>query len=119
MGQIPEPDGKAIVQLEHAKHFIDTPETRQHWSRYFTDITGMDAEMGQVREFVQEQLGPNTLFLFTSDHGGQWPLGKWNLYDYGTRVPLIVAWPGKIASSVRTDAMVSWVDIVNIDQEIE
>ncbi len=94
------------------KHFIDTPETRQHWSRYFTDITGMDKEMGQVREFVQAQLGPNTLFLFTSDHGGQWPLGKWNLYDYGTRVPLIVAWPGKIAAGIRTDAMVSWVDIV-------
>jgi arylsulfatase A-like enzyme len=50
--------------------------------------------------------------LFTSDHGGQWPFGKWNLYDYGTRVPLQVYWPGKIKAGARTDVMVSWVDIL-------
>ena len=50
--------------------------------------------------------------LFTSDHGGQWPRGKWNLYDAGTRVPLIAVWPGHIAAGSRSDAMVSWVDII-------
>ena len=24
MGQIPAPDGKPVIQLDHAKHFIDT-----------------------------------------------------------------------------------------------
>lgn len=93
-------------------HFIDTIETRQHWSRYLTDITGMDREMGQIYDFLHDRLGENTLFLFTSDHGGQWPLGKWNLYDSGTRVPLIVSWPGRIAAGKRSSAMVSWVDIL-------
>ena len=68
--------------------------------------------MGRIFKFAEERFGKNFIFLFTSDHGGQWPRGKWNLYDSGTRVPLVVSWPGKIAASKRTEAMVSWVDIL-------
>jgi arylsulfatase A-like enzyme len=93
-------------------HLVDTPQTREHWARYLTDITDMDEEMGRVLEFANQRFGDNFVFLFTSDHGGQWPLGKWNLYDSGTRVPFIATWPGKIAAGVRSDAMVSWVDII-------
>jgi len=93
-------------------YFIDTLETRQHWARYLTDITRMDAEMGRVLDIAKKTLGDDFICMFTSDHGGQWPRGKWNLYDLGTRVPLIVAWPGKIKAGRRTDAMVNWVDII-------
>ena len=92
--------------------FIDTKETREHWTRYLTDIEGMDEEMGRVLKFAKKKFGDNFIFLFTSDHGGQWPFGKWNLYDYGTRVPLQVYWPGKIKAGMRTNAMISWVDIL-------
>ncbi len=92
--------------------FIDTKETREHWVRYLTDVEGMDEEMGRVLKFAEKKFGKDFIFLFTSDHGGQWPFGKWNLYDYGTRVPLQVYWPGKIKEGVRTNAMVSWVDIL-------
>ena len=50
--------------------------------------------------------------IYTSDHGSQWPFGKWNLYDYGIRIPLIAAWPGKIAPGSVSDAMVSWIDLL-------
>ena len=93
-------------------YFVDTLETRQHWGRYLTDVTGMDLEMGRIHDFARRKLGKNTVFLFTSDHGGQWPRGKWNLYDSGIRVPLVVTWPGHIAAKVRTQAQVSWVDII-------
>ncbi len=102
-------DPKSVTLPEY---FIDTPETREHWARYLTDITGMDEELGRIYEFAEQKFGDNFIFLFTSDHGGQWPRGKWNLYDSGTRVPLIAAWPGHIAAGKRTDAMVSWVDII-------
>ncbi|MDE0769011.1 MAG: sulfatase [Opitutaceae bacterium] len=93
-------------------YLVDTPETREHWARYMTDITGMDQEMGRIHRIAQEQFGEDFLFLFTSDHGGQWPRGKWNLYDTGTRIPMIVSWPGVISKNERTNAMVSWVDVV-------
>lgn len=91
---------------------IDTPETREHWARYLTDISGMDAELGRVYDFAKAKFGDNVIFVFTSDHGAQWPFGKWNLYDSGTRIPLVVTWPGRIKPGVRSDAMVSWVDIL-------
>ncbi|WP_206688050.1 sulfatase family protein [Aestuariibaculum marinum] len=93
-------------------YFIDTKETREHRSRYYTDVTGMDNEMGQVFEYLNGKLGENTMTLFTSDHGAQWPFGKWNLYEAGIRTPLIVKWPGKIQAGSQTDAMVSWIDIL-------
>lgn len=57
-------------------------------------------------------LGVDTVFVFSSDHGGQWPFGKWNLYDAGIKLPLGVAWQGRIAAGTRTDAMVCWTDIL-------
>lgn len=92
-------------------NFIDTPETREHRARYYSDITGLDSEFGRVVDLAEQHLGDDVVFVFTSDHGGQWPFGKWNLYDSGTRVPLIVAWKGHIASRTRTGAMVSWIDL--------
>ena len=92
-------------------NFIDTPITREHMARYFQDITAMDAELGRVLEIAGEHLNEDTVILFTSDHGGQWPLGKWNLYDSGARVPLIVVWPGKVKAGSRSDAFVSWIDL--------
>lgn len=93
-------------------YFIDTLETRQHRARYFSDIAGLDQEFGEVMAMAGERLGEDVIYVFTSDHGGQWPLGKWNLYDAGIRVPLIIAWKGHIEAGVRSEAMVSWVDLL-------
>jgi N-sulfoglucosamine sulfohydrolase len=91
---------------------IDTPATRAFRSRYYTDVTKVDAELGGIYDLARAHLGTNVLFIFTSDHGAQWPFGKWNLYDAGIRVALMAAWPGTIAPGSRTDAMVSWIDIL-------
>lgn len=99
-------------EVDLPDYFIDTKLTREHRARYYTDITGMDSEMGQVLDYLSPIFGDNTLTLFTSDHGAQWPFGKWNLYDAGIRTPLIIKWPEKIKAGSRTTAMVSWVDIL-------
>lgn len=94
-------------------YFIDTKETREHRARYLTDITGMDAEMGKVDKLACEAFGTNNyIFAYSADHGAQWPFGKWNLYDAGIRVPLIIRWPGHVKAGVRTAAMVSWIDLM-------
>src|SRR5699024_6594216 len=79
--------------------------------RYYTDITGIDKELGEVMDLAELIFGDNFIFIFSSDHGSQWPFAKWNLYDAGIRVPLIVAWPDHIQEESRTEAMVSWIDI--------
>jgi arylsulfatase A-like enzyme len=105
----------SIYRAEDMKlppYLIDTKETREHWARYLTDITAMDTELGQVYTWAKSTFGDNLIFLYSSDHGAQWPFGKWNLYDAGIKVPLIFVAPGRIAPDVRTPAMVSWVDIL-------
>ncbi len=91
---------------------IDTPATREQRAGYLTDVTRADELLGDVRRMVQQHVAGETLFLYTSDHGAQWPFMKWNLYDVGTRVPLIAVWPGVLKPGSTSDAMISWPDLL-------
>lgn len=91
---------------------IDTPRTRAWRARYAAAVTRGDDQLGEILAAVRTHLAPDVLVLFTADHGAQWPLGKWNLYEAGVCVPLVVFWPGRIRPGGRTDAMVSWVDLL-------
>ncbi|HEY1173705.1 MAG TPA: sulfatase [Verrucomicrobiae bacterium] len=91
---------------------IDTPATREWRARYAAAVTKADADLGTIRTAVKTYLSQDALFFFSADHGAQWPFGKWNCYEAGVAVPLIVAWPDKIKPGSRTDAMVSWVDFL-------
>lgn len=92
--------------------FADTPETRLARCQYYSDITKMDAQLGTVYDAVTARLGPNTLFLYTSDNGAQWPFGKWGLYDDGVRMPMVATWPGVLPAGKRTNALVAFVDLL-------
>lgn len=98
--------------VEFPPHHVDTPSTREHRAAYYQEIKELDAFLGTLRKISGKHLGENVLMIYTSDHGSQWPFGKWNLYDYGIRIPLIAAWPGKIAPGSVSDAMVSWIDLL-------
>ncbi len=109
----PELDGYDPTKVNLPPSHVDTPETRDFRARYYTDVTKADTQLGEIRALVRAHLdAARTLFVYTSDHGAQWPFGKWNLYDAGIRVPLLVAWPGVIAPGSRTAAMVQWIDLL-------
>lgn len=100
------------VQLQIPPTHVDNPTTREWRARYLAAVRKMDDELGQVYDLARQKLGANTFFLHSSDHGAQWPFAKWSLYDDGIRTPLIVSWPGHIQPDTRTNAMVSWIDIL-------
>jgi arylsulfatase A-like enzyme len=91
---------------------VDTPATRAWRARYAAAVTKADDDLGLVLEAARANLGTNTLILFSADHGAQWPFAKWNCYEAGVRVPLIVSWPGVVQPNTRTAAQVSWVDFL-------
>lgn len=91
---------------------VDTPETRTWRARYYEAVAKFDSDLGHVYDAAYGKLGRNTLFFHASDHGGQWPFGKWNLYDAGTRVPCVAVWPGVIAAGSRSDALINLVDVL-------
>ncbi len=65
---------------------VDTAVTREQHARYCSDITRSDTLLGELRAMAKDKVPGETLFIYTADHGSQWPFGKWNLYDAGTRV---------------------------------
>jgi N-sulfoglucosamine sulfohydrolase len=91
---------------------VDTPATREWRARYAAAVTKADDDLGLIYQAARATLGDQALFLFSSDHGAQWPFGKWNLYEAGICVPLIVEWPGVVKPGTRTEAMVSWIDFL-------
>jgi uncharacterized sulfatase len=94
-------------------NFIDTAETRADRANYYSDVTLMDSILGDVLAAVDRKaISENTLFLYTTDQGANWPFGKWCVYDGGLRVPLIARWPGRIAPGSVTDAMISLADLL-------
>ncbi len=92
---------------------IDTEATRKSRARYYTDITKMDGNVGQLLNSLEKYgLQENTIVVFTADQGPQWAFGKWNLYDYGIRVPLLIRWPNTVQGGTETNALVSLTDLV-------
>ena len=90
-------------------------ETRQHIADYYAMITHLDDAVGRIFETLDQQgLTDDTIIVFAGDNGlacGQHGLmGKQNVYDHSTRVPLIFAGPG-IPQNRQCDAFVYLIDI--------
>ena len=94
-------------------NFVDTPETRLDRANYYSDVTLMDSVLGDVLDAVAAKgMEDDTLFIYTSDQGANWPFAKWCVYDGGLRVPCIIRWPGKTTPGSVTDAMISLADLL-------
>ena len=91
----------------------------------------MDDSVGRIRRALAEAGYDDALFIFTSDNGpriadgyedgakaawaGENPAapfrgGKYTVYEGGTRVPMIVAWPGRVKPGTESCALVSQTD---------
>ncbi len=93
--------------------FVDTPETRQDRANYYSDVTLMDSILGEVLDAAGKHgCEENTLLVYTSDQGANWPFAKWCVYDAGLRAPFLVRWPGKVKPGSVTDAMVDFSDLL-------
>jgi N-sulfoglucosamine sulfohydrolase len=92
---------------------VDTHKTRTALANYYQDITTVDGRVGEVMASVKKHgFEDNTLFIYTSDQGPEWPHCKWTVYDTGLKVPFIARWPGKVAAGAVSDAMISFVDVM-------
>ena len=85
-------------------------EIKQHLRDYYALITHNDACLGEITRALKEKgLYENTIIIYSGDNGlavGQHGLmGKQNLYEHSTKVPLIIA-GGNIPSNKTSEALV-------------
>jgi arylsulfatase B len=106
---------------------------------YAASVAHVDAAIGRIAEVLEKSgQAKNTLFLFTSDNGGQKdhasktdyggkhgpyptlgdnrPLRGWKteMYEGGIRVPAFVSWPGRLepAEVRQTVSYLDWVPTI-------
>jgi len=100
-------------KLKLPPNLADTPRTREDYSKYLAEITYMDGQVGDILKTL-EQTGhaDDTLVLFSSEQGSQFPGCKWTNWNTGVHTALVARWPGKVAAGKRTDALVQYADVL-------
>ena len=87
---------------------------------YVAMLEDLDSEVGRLLKALEESnLVKNTLVIFVSDNGGfakaahMGPLrgAKSSTLEGGIRVPLIIRWPGRIASGKTSDQVCATFDL--------
>lgn len=100
-------------------------EEVNHDDRHFTDMVAhLDGHIGElVAHLEQRKLREKTLILFVGDNGtggritSEWSGrtvkgGKGSTTDAGTRVPLIVNWPGRVPEGIVVKDLVDTTDFL-------
>lgn len=90
----------------------DNPGVRAELAEYYEAANRMDQGVGFFLQTLKEtkQLD-NTLVIFISDNGIPFPNAKTNLYDAGSRLPMLVRSPDQSKRGLVNSAMVSWTDL--------
>lgn len=128
--RLPEPawqdgelDSKPVYQRRAQNHPLypflkmDSLARRRMTAAYYAMVEQVDAAFGRMLAALEDSgQAHNTIVIYMSDHGemlgdhGFYLKGP-HFYDPAVRVPLMIRWPGRWATGVRSDAMVEMVDL--------
>ncbi len=90
----------------------DTPTCRAELAEYYKSVSRFDQGFGRLVDVLKEAgHWDDTLVIVISDNGIAFPGAKTTTYEPGLRLPCLVRNPYVKQRGVRTEAMVSWVDI--------
>src|SRR4051812_28268740 len=103
------------------------PGDAQSNATYAAMIDSLDQSVGRIRrELKKLGIADHTIVVFASDNGGRVPttsnlplrVGKGSCYEGGTRVPLIIDWPGVTKPDTVCDTPVISMDLFPTFMEI-
>jgi len=117
------PHGEHPAQTEFKEDSVpitrflpDNEKSRKTEASFAQAIKNSDDEFGRVLDLLDKyELTDNTVVFYASDHGR---FGKFTPYDRGLNVPMIVRWPGVVKPGTRSDALVSFADVLPTMLEI-
>jgi arylsulfatase A len=103
------------------------PGDAQSNAIYAAMIDSLDQSVGRIRQELKKLgIADHTVVVFASDNGGRIPttsnlplrVGKGSCYEGGTRVPLIIDWPGVTKPGTICDTPVITMDLFPTFMEI-
>lgn len=100
-------------ELTVPEYLIDCNFTRAEMVKYYAEISYMDSLLGVCLDFIERSgEAQNTIVIFTSEQGSQFPFAKWTCYDTGLKTSFIMRWPEKIEAGKRIDDLLHYVDVL-------
>ena len=99
------------------------PPVQTEFAQYCNSAKRMDESIGKVLAVLEAAPeADNTIVFFSADHGMSFPFSKATVYDYGTRTPCLLKYPGM--GSPRTvedrtcniDYMPTLLDLMGVAQ---
>ena len=107
----PEIDPQS-VQLPDNLPLKDTEGYREVLANFNGDVKAMDNNIGRTFEAIKKsRFADDTLVVFTTDHGVDFPGQKSTLFDGGIHTALLMWKPGTIDAGKRSDILLSNVDL--------
>lgn len=90
----------------------DSREVRMDIADYYAAVMAFDNEVAEAVRLLEENgLMENTMIVVCADNGWMMPRGLANLYDFGTKIPLIISWPKAIPGGREVSDFVSLNDL--------
>lgn len=100
------------ADVELPPYYADTPFIRSDWANGLEQMQLVDREVGELlKRLDDEGLADSTIVFFIADHGRCHFRGKQFLYDEGTRIPMILRWPGRVKPRQVNHDLVMSIDI--------
>lgn len=94
-------------------YLADTKETRKEFTNYLAEIEVLDQQVGALLNLLkEEEIDENTIVIFTSEQGAQFPFCKWTNWNMGVHTGFIVRWPGNVDPGTRSDALIQYADVL-------
>lgn len=98
---------------------VSTRQTLQTTASYYNCMRRLDVAVGMVlQELADSGKVDNTLVIFLSDHGPDFPRAKKTIREGGSRVPMIMSWKGHLPEGRKESRLVSSLDILPTILEI-
>ena len=104
--------GMDINNVNVPAYLPDNEIVRNDICDYYYEIQNFDRQVGDILNSLKESgQYNNTLIVICSDNGWQMPRGLANLYDFGSKIPLIISWIDHITGGRTVADLVSLNDL--------
>lgn len=106
---VQDPDPNKLKFHAHDQHLKNDTNYIAKRAGYYRSIQEDNKQLELVLDMVDKNLGDNTLFIYSADHGVS---GKFTVKDIGLKVPFVVRWPSVVKPNSHSAQLIHFTDVL-------